>query len=422
MTRARTTRWMSACAAAAVCAITVTSGGAAAHAADASTGSMDVLVQPLDNSQSVEPQSAAGDADPLKEDNPLFWLRKYAEQAYFGSDLGDEEHPAKWGTLRAEHFNFDGITMGPVSLWPAEQRTPEKVGKEELLPGYTRQRITCPSWKLYTDHPSPDSSVITRELVGRETSAVDVGSLEKSSAPGSHTKFQDAVATAVESDLGIRNTEGSPFLDHIAAAWAAATGKVTIIRSVSKAFGSQIPYGDQLQKPVECTKLITEFFDAPKTITLHMWQRIDGDFTFDIPRDARDGVPENAEPFDKYKVTMSAATAFSGLPSGQFPNQSNSPYKPYQILSRDHLVSQTLDFPYKEFRVLEHPGRPSTVEVHRTVEVTIPHVYPKTTLYMPDGGRGQWSPVPIIPAPNLEPPFKFNNPWQGSQGGLFPTP
>ncbi|MGA1813682.1 hypothetical protein VH571_14975 [Frondihabitans sp. 4ASC-45] len=394
----------------------------AAHAADASDGSMDVLVQPVDDSQSLEPQSAAGDADQFKEDNPLFWLKKYAEEAYLGSDLGDAEHPAKWGTLRAEQFNFDGITMGPVSLWPAAKWTSEKVGKEQPLSGYTRQRITCPSWKLYTDHPSPDSSVITREVVGRETSAVDVGSLEKSFAPGSHTKFQDAIATAMESDLGIKDETGeSQFLDHVAAAWATATGKVTIIRSVSKAFGSQIPYGDQLRRPVECTKLVTEFFDAPKTVTLHVWQRIDGNFTFDIPRDARDEIPDNAGNFHKYKVTMSAATALSGLSDNHFPDQSGNTYRPYQLGSRDHLASQTLDFPYKEFRVLEHPGQPATVEVHRTVEVTVPHVYPKTTLYEPEG-RGQWSAVPIIPPPDLEPPFKFNNPWQGSQNGLFPTP
>lgn len=408
------------------CAAFVSGGGMAANADDASDGTMDVLVKPIADGEQMAPDPlASSDTHALDENDAAYWLGKYVDEAYAGSDAPDAQHPAVAHTSRVQQLELDGITMGAVTspvTW-----TSEKVGKKDLLPGDTKEM----EWCLPTDGgigsgieavplDSPPStkqtSLVIRNLIGQETSKIDVSDFDKAIAPDTQTAFQNALSAGIETRFGIKNDTGkSEFVDVINSVLAAKLGNVPVILPVYKTFELQFPNGIHLN-PGDCVISKLNVYQTLKTVTADVWQRMDGTFNFQLARDERDITPPNVEGFQGYTVTMTPATAISGISGGLFPDQSKNYFQPYQLASRDHLLTQTLNFPGQSFRVTKEPGQPAGVEVHRTVSVKIPIISAETTTYVhPYRNHDIQTLIPVEP----DPPFVLGNPWQRGPGKLF---
>lgn len=412
MMKIKTARWASVCAAAVVCATAFSMSGAAAYAAGAPGEAMDVRVEPVEDSQpgTVQPPAAGESLDVFKEKDALYWLGRYAQEAYSGLDSSDAQHSGKDNPPRVNQFDFDGVTLGAITepvTW-----TSEKVSQPEKLLGYGERLKQCiprandresTGWQ-----PKTAVTTITRNLLGTETSKIDASTIEEPVAPETQTAFEKAISTATDSKFGtIDETSASKFDEAIAAAWADALGDVAIIRPFSKTFTQEIP-ADEPALVNKCVMLVAEFYQSTRTATANVWQKIDGDFSFQVLRDAEDKTPARFGRFKSYEVTMSPATALSGLLTGALPNQSKSIYQPYLAPSPDRLKARTVDFPSGEFRVVEEPGHPATVEVHRTVKVQMPTIIPKTSFYVRNYDYN-WDPISLEPEPQY--PFKMSNPW-----------
>ncbi|MGA1813685.1 hypothetical protein VH571_14990 [Frondihabitans sp. 4ASC-45] len=374
---------------------------------------MEVLIEPIedDSSFASQPPTSTGIHD-SKESDVLFWLGKYADEAYVSSDARNE---AEGDTPRVQQLDFGGITMGAVRgpvMWASEEP-----GGEESLPGYTQEMRQC----IHREHdesynPKKETTEIIRSVVGIETSKVDVSSAEKSAAPDGQTAFQEAIRASTQAKFGIKDETSNPFVAAVLSAWESRFTDRKMDIPVTKTFSTQVPTSAPIFRG-KCMKMVTTFYQVTEKATAHVWQKIDGDFSFQLLRDAEDKTPAGFGRFKSYKVTMSPATAIFGLSTGELPNQSKSIYQPYLAPSADRLKARTADFPSGEFRVVEEPGRPATVEVHRTVEVHVPRLYSKTSYYVQDDGQTvgdefTYHSVDIDPEPQH--PFRFYNPWPGA--------
>ncbi|MGA1813683.1 hypothetical protein VH571_14980 [Frondihabitans sp. 4ASC-45] len=369
-------------------------------------------MEPVEDNQpgAVQPPAAGESLDVFKENDALYWLGRYAQEAYSGLDSSDAQHGGKENPPRVNEFDFDGVTLGAITepvTW-----TSENLSQPEKLSGYGQELKQCiprandresTGWR-----PKKALTVITRNLVGTDTSKVDASRMEEPVAPETQTAFEKAISAATDSKFGtVDETSASEFDEAVASAWADALGDLAIIRPFSKTFAQEVP-ADEPALVNKCVKMVTEFYQFTRTATANVWQKIDGDFSFQLLRDAEDKTPAGFGRFKSYKVTMSPATAIFGLSTGELPNQSKSIYQPYLAPSADRLKARTADFPSGEFRVVEEPGRPATVEVHRTVEVRTPIIVPKTSFYVRNYDYN-WDPVNLKPEPQY--PFKMSNPW-----------
>ncbi|MGA1813684.1 hypothetical protein VH571_14985 [Frondihabitans sp. 4ASC-45] len=380
---------------------------------------MNVLVKPIADGEPMAPSTpVSSDTDALRESDAAFWLSKYVDEAYAGSDVPDAQHAASSLTSRVKQLDLSGITMGAVTspvTW-----TSEKVGEKDLLPGDTKDM----EWCLPTDGgigagietvplDSPprttESFLVIRNLIAQETSKIDASHFDKAIAPDTQTAFQNALSSGIETKFGIKNdTDKSEFVDVVNSALAAKLGNTPVIWPVYKNFDLRFPSGIHLN-PGDCVISNLNVYQTLKTVTADVWQRMDGTFNFQLARDARDTTPPNVEGFQGYTVTMTPSTAISGISGGLFPDQSKNYFQPYQLASRDHLLSQTLNFPGQSFRVTTEPGQPAIVEVHRTVSVKIPMLSAEITTYVhPYRNHNIQTLIPIKP----DPPFELVNPWQ----------